>query len=113
MPSFGGEVKPLVPCCRFAPCKRSLNVAWKSTFRQNYRTYLTHRVPPFATRGLLRCVDVGGHMVAEGGMSKLGRDPGLHNKPLGCGASEVYGSDPACEEERGLKHQVTRFLWED
>jgi hypothetical protein len=25
MPSFGGEVKPSVPCCRFAACKRSLN----------------------------------------------------------------------------------------
>jgi hypothetical protein len=36
-PSFGGEVKPSVPCCRFAACKRSLNVMWKSTFRQNYR----------------------------------------------------------------------------
>ena len=24
-PSFGGEVKPSVPCRRFAPCKRSLN----------------------------------------------------------------------------------------
>jgi len=24
-PSFGGEVKPSVPCCRFAACKRSLN----------------------------------------------------------------------------------------
>jgi len=24
-PSFGGEVKPLVPCRRFAACKRSLN----------------------------------------------------------------------------------------
>jgi hypothetical protein len=36
-PSFGGEVKPSVPCCRFAACKRSLNVMWKSAFRQNYR----------------------------------------------------------------------------
>jgi len=44
-PSFGGEVKPSVPCRRFAACKKSLNVAWKSTFRQNYRTF-----PPFATR---------------------------------------------------------------
>jgi hypothetical protein len=26
-PSFGGEVKPSVPCRRFAACKRSLNVA--------------------------------------------------------------------------------------
>ena len=29
-PSFGGEVKPSVPCCRFAACKRSLNVPWKT-----------------------------------------------------------------------------------
>jgi len=26
MPSFGGEVKPSVPCHRFAACKRSLNL---------------------------------------------------------------------------------------
>ena len=25
-PSFGGEVKPLVPCRRFAACKKSLNL---------------------------------------------------------------------------------------
>jgi len=25
-PSFGGEVKPLVPCRRFAACKRPLNL---------------------------------------------------------------------------------------
>ena len=36
-PSFGGEVKPSVPCRRFAAFKRSLNVTWKSTFRHNYR----------------------------------------------------------------------------
>ena len=42
-PSFGKEVKPSVPCRRFAACKRSLNVAWKSTFRQNYRTILAHK----------------------------------------------------------------------
>ena len=29
-PSFGREVKPWVPCRRFAACKRSLNVPWKS-----------------------------------------------------------------------------------
>ena len=23
----------------------------------------------------------------------------MHNKPLGCGASEVYASGPACEQE--------------
>ena len=26
-PSFGGEVKPSVPCRRFAPCKRSINLS--------------------------------------------------------------------------------------
>jgi hypothetical protein len=29
-PSFGGEVKPSVPCRRFAACKRSLYETWKS-----------------------------------------------------------------------------------
>jgi len=72
-PSFGGEVKPSVPCRR---CKKSLNVAWKSTCRQNYRTCLAHRVPPFATRGLSRCVDVGGHLMTETGTSKLGGTQG-------------------------------------
>jgi hypothetical protein len=42
-PSFRGEVKPLVPCRRFAACKRSLNVAWKSTSRQNYGTILADK----------------------------------------------------------------------
>ena len=39
-------------------------------------------------------------MAAEAGTSKMGgRDPRLHNKPLGCGASKVYASGPVCEEE--------------
>ena len=41
-------------------------------------------------------------MAAEAGTSKLGGDPGLHSKPLVCGASEVYASGPACEEEEEL-----------
>ena len=41
-PSFGGAVKPSVPCCSFTACKRSLNVTWKSAFRQNSRTFLAH-----------------------------------------------------------------------
>jgi len=40
--SFGGEVKPSVPCRSFTACTRSLNVTWKSTFRQNYRAFLAH-----------------------------------------------------------------------
>ena len=41
-PSFGGEVKPSVPCRSFTACKRSLNVTCKSAFRQNSRTFLAH-----------------------------------------------------------------------
>jgi hypothetical protein len=46
--AFGGEVKPSVPCRSFTACKRSLNVMWKSTFRQNFRTFLAprFRLPP-------------------------------------------------------------------
>jgi hypothetical protein len=40
--SFGGEVKPSVPCRSFTACKRFLNVTCKSTFRQNSRTSLAH-----------------------------------------------------------------------
>ena len=42
-PSFGGEVKPSVPCRRVAACKRSL-MAWIETpCRQYYRTtFLAH-----------------------------------------------------------------------
>jgi hypothetical protein len=29
-PSFGGEVKPSVPCRKFAACKRSVHLPWKS-----------------------------------------------------------------------------------
>ena len=32
-PSFGGEVKPSVPCRSFTASKRSLNVTCKSAFR--------------------------------------------------------------------------------
>jgi hypothetical protein len=35
MPSFGGEVKPLVPCRSFAECKKSLQLTWKSNCRLN------------------------------------------------------------------------------
>jgi hypothetical protein len=42
-PSFGAEVKPAVPYRRFAACKKSLNVTWKSAFRQNSRLlFLAH-----------------------------------------------------------------------
>ena len=49
--SFGGEVKPSVPCRRFAACKKKIpKFKWKSEFRQNYRTNFSPTVPPFPAR---------------------------------------------------------------
>jgi hypothetical protein len=98
-PFFGGEVKPSVPCRRFAACKRSLNVTWKSTFRQNYQPTLSPTVTPFAAR-ISRVVWTWRHLAAEVGTSKpRGGGSGSHNKPIGCGASGAYAPDPDEEEE--------------
>ena len=40
--SFGGQVKPSVPCRSFTAYKRSLNVTWKFAFTHNCRTFLAH-----------------------------------------------------------------------
>ena len=51
MPSFGGEVKPSVPCRRFTACKRFLNATWESGISGKiYRPFLAHIVPALATR---------------------------------------------------------------
>ena len=34
--------EPSVPCRSFTACKRSLNVTWKSAFRQHFRTFFAH-----------------------------------------------------------------------
>jgi len=53
MPSFGGEVKPSVPCRRFAACKRSLELRGSRILGQICRNISRpRRVPPSATRGL-------------------------------------------------------------
>jgi hypothetical protein len=48
-PSFGREAKPWVPCRRFAACKRSLDVPWKSAFQQNWSVY-----PPLISSNFCR-----------------------------------------------------------
>jgi len=51
MPSFGGEVKPSVPCRRFTVCKRFLNATWKSGISGKiHQPFLAHIVPLLATR---------------------------------------------------------------
>jgi hypothetical protein len=99
MPSFGGEVKPSVPCHRFATCKRFLNVTWKLTFRQNYQPTFLPIVPRFAAR-ISHVVWTWRRLAAEVGTSKImGGGQGLHNKPIGCGASGAYAPGPNEEEE--------------
>ena len=50
-PSFGGEVKPSVPCRRFTACKRFLNATWKSGISVKiHRPFLAHIVPHLAAR---------------------------------------------------------------
>jgi len=97
-PSFGGEVKPPIPCRRFAACKRSLNVKWKSTFRQNYRPTFSPTVPPFTAR--ISCVIwTWRRLASEVGTSKITGGQGSHNKPLGCSASGAYAAGPDDKEE--------------
>ena len=48
---FGGEVKPSVPCRRFAACKRFLNATWKlGILGKIHPPFLANIVPPLATR---------------------------------------------------------------
>ena len=73
-PSFGKEVKPFVPCCRFTACKRSLNVTWKSgIFRQNSSAISRPCSSSFHYYGLWWR-----HLAVQVGTTK---DQGLYNKP--------------------------------
>ena len=49
-PSFGGEVKPSVPCRRFAACKRSPNLRGSWNLDKITGQFLAQIIPPFAAR---------------------------------------------------------------
>ena len=57
--SFGGEVKPSVPCRRFAACKRSLELRGSQILDEICRN-ISHpwRVPPSATKRSLTSLDM-------------------------------------------------------
>jgi hypothetical protein len=59
-PTVGEEVKPSVPCHRFAAHKRSLNVTWKLSFRQYYRILFSPISSTFRCLDLSRRVGRGG-----------------------------------------------------
>jgi hypothetical protein len=55
MPSFGGEIKPSVPCRCFTACKRSVHLPWKWHVVRKIESaiFLAH-TPSLANRGLSR-----------------------------------------------------------
>jgi hypothetical protein len=75
-PSFGGEVKLLVPCRRFAACKRSLNVTWNSAFRQNYWILFSPIKFHILLLGSLASRRTWRHLAATVGMSKTRGEQG-------------------------------------
>jgi hypothetical protein len=60
MPSFEGEVKPLVTRRRFAACNRSLQMARNSPFASKITGHFSPIVPPFPATGLLHHCRRGG-----------------------------------------------------
>ena len=70
-PSFGGEIKPLVPCRRFAACKRSLNLCGS----RNLGKIIWHISRPqfhLSLLSSLASLRMYRHLVAQVGMSKGG-----------------------------------------
>ena len=92
--SFGGEVKPSVPCRRFAACKRSLNLRRSRNLGKNYypRSY-SPTVPPFAAR-ISRVVADGVTWWVKGERLKAGESNGKLPPRIwpGCSVPEPYRS---------------------
>jgi hypothetical protein len=92
-PSFGGEVKPSVPCPRFAACKRSLELRGSRILGQIcLNISCPRRVPP-STTGLWRRW-MWRHLAEKVGMPKgKGKQwqPTPKNLP-GCSVPEPYWS---------------------
>jgi hypothetical protein len=56
MPSFGGEVKPSVPCRSFEACKKPYNFRGSRDCRLNLIGDFSPITPHFTDRGLSRCL---------------------------------------------------------
>jgi hypothetical protein len=68
MPSFGGEVKPSVPCRSFAACKRSVN----DVKRRHFGKITDHSRPQFhlSLLGALALMGTWRNLAVKVGMSK-------------------------------------------
>ena len=70
-PSFGGEVKPSVPCRRFAACKRALNLRGSLNLGKITGQFLAHS-STFSLLGSLALLRTYRHLAAKVGTSKGG-----------------------------------------
>jgi len=93
-PSFGGEVKPSVPCRRFAACKKIPKKLGSRHFGKIYRTTFSPTVPTSAARIPHVVADV----EAPGGEKWEHQKAGESNGKLrlrtcpGCSVAEPYQS---------------------
>ena len=70
--SFGGEVKPSVPCRRFAACKRSLNLRGSRNLGKITTGHLSRPLFHLSLLGSLASLRTQRHVVAKVGTSKDG-----------------------------------------
>jgi len=68
-PSFGGEVKPSVPCRRFVACKRSLNLRGSRNLGKITGTFLPTQFH-LSLLGSLASLRAWRHLAAKVGASK-------------------------------------------
>ena len=71
-PSFGGEVKPSVPCRRFAACKRSLNLSGSQNLGKITTGHLSRPQFHLSLLGSLASLRTQRHVAAKVGTSKGG-----------------------------------------
>jgi len=90
--------KTVGPVSQFAARKRSLNWRGSRNFRQNYRPFLTHTVPPFATRISNVIVDMGVPGGKHGNIQTGGGDRVSTRSLLGCSTSVALATGSTDEE---------------
>jgi hypothetical protein len=101
-PSFGEEETPAVPCRRFAACKRSLNVTWKSVFKQNSRLlFLPHLSSTSRCLDLLRRVGRGDIWRRQWELL----ENRVYNKPNGCNATGTLTPGPGHQQQQQQRKQ--------
>jgi hypothetical protein len=93
-PSFRGEVKPSVPCRRFAACKRSLNGLEVVISAKLPDTILAHKFHLSPLGSLVSWGCGGTWWWKSECLNNSVCVLGLHNKPKGWGASGAYTAGP-------------------